>query len=88
MNPIFADVETSVFETMSRLALARRAINLGQGFPDDPGPADVRAKAAEAVIDGWNQYPPMMGLPELRRRSPIITSASRASISIRAARSW
>ncbi|HLH50122.1 MAG TPA: aminotransferase [Roseiarcus sp.] len=66
MNPIFANVETSVFETMSRLAREREAINLGQGFPDDPGPADVRAKAAEAVIDGWNQYPPMMGLAELR----------------------
>jgi N-succinyldiaminopimelate aminotransferase len=66
MNPIFADLETSVFEAMSRLARERQAINLGQGFPDDPGPADVRAKAAEAVVDGWNQYPPMMGLPELR----------------------
>src|SRR5579872_6643291 len=67
MNPIFANVETSVFETMSRLARERQAVNLGQGFPDDPGPADVRAKAAEAVINGWNQYPPMMGLPELRQ---------------------
>src|SRR5215475_12551953 len=66
MNPIFANVETSVFETMSRLARERQAVNLGQGFPDDPGPADVRSKAAEAVINGWNQYPPMMGLPELR----------------------
>jgi aspartate/methionine/tyrosine aminotransferase len=66
MNPIFANVETSVFEIMSRLARERQAVNLGQGFPDDPGPADVRGKAAEAVINGWNQYPPMMGLPELR----------------------
>ncbi len=66
MNPIFANVETSVFEIMSRLARERQAVNLGQGFPDDPGPADVRHKAADAVIDGWNQYPPMMGLPELR----------------------
>ena len=66
MNPIFAEVETSVFETMSRLARERQAINLGQGFPDDRGPEDVRAKAAEAVVNGWNQYPPMMGLPELR----------------------
>jgi N-succinyldiaminopimelate aminotransferase len=66
MNPIFANIGTSVFEVMSRLARERQAINLGQGFPDDPGPADVRAKAAEAVVSGWNQYPPMMGLPELR----------------------
>ena len=66
MNPIFADIGTSVFEVMSRLARERQAVNLGQGFPDDPGPADVRAKAAEAILSGWNQNPPMMGLPELR----------------------
>jgi aspartate/methionine/tyrosine aminotransferase len=66
MNPIFSDIGTSVFEVMSRLARERQAVNLGQGFPDDPGPADVRARAAEAVLSGWNQYPPMMGLPELR----------------------
>ena len=44
----------------------KRQINLGQGFPDDPGPEPVRRKAAEAVLDGYNQYPPMAGLPELR----------------------
>jgi aspartate/methionine/tyrosine aminotransferase len=66
MNPIFATLPTTVFEVMSRLARETGAVNLGQGFPDDPGPEDVRRKAAEAVIDGWNQYPPMMGLPELR----------------------
>ncbi len=52
---------------MSRLARQHEAVNLGQGFPDDPGPLDVRQRAAEAVLDGWNQYPPMMGLPELRQ---------------------
>jgi N-succinyldiaminopimelate aminotransferase len=65
-NAVFAGLQTSVFETMSRLARETGAINLGQGFPDDPGPEDVRRKAAEAVLDGWNQYPPMMGLGELR----------------------
>jgi N-succinyldiaminopimelate aminotransferase len=67
MNPIFADLPTTVFEVMSQLARETGAINLGQGFPDDAGPADVRERAAEAVISGWNQYPPMMGLPELRQ---------------------
>jgi N-succinyldiaminopimelate aminotransferase len=66
MHPVFANLPTTVFEVMSRLAREHDAINLGQGFPDDPGPEDVRKKAAEAVISGWNQYPPMMGLPELR----------------------
>jgi N-succinyldiaminopimelate aminotransferase len=67
MNPIFADLPTTVFEVMSQMARETGAINLGQGFPDDPGPVDVRQKAAEAVVSGWNQYPPMMGLPELRQ---------------------
>ncbi len=66
MNTIFANLPTSIFEEMSALARQHQAINLGQGFPDDPGPEDVRRKAAEAVISGWNQYPPMLGLPELR----------------------
>lgn len=67
MNSVFAALPTTVFETMSRLAREHDAVNLGQGFPDDPGPLDVREKAAEAVLHGWNQYPPMMGAPELRR---------------------
>lgn len=67
MNPVFSDLPTTIFDVMSGLARDLNAINLGQGFPDDPGPEDVRKKAAEAVLDGWNQYPPMMGLPELRQ---------------------
>ena len=67
MNPVFADLPVSVFEVMSALARKHDAVNLGQGFPDDPGPEDVRRKAAEAVVDGWNQYPSMLGLPELRQ---------------------
>src|SRR5262245_2142012 len=67
MNPVFADLPVSVFEVMSALARKHEAVNLGQGFPDDPGPEDVRRKAAEAVVDGWNQYPSMLGLIELRQ---------------------
>lgn len=66
MNPVFATLPTTIFETMSRLAHEHNAVNLGQGFPDDPGPEDVRRAAADAVMTGWNQYPPMMGLPVLR----------------------
>jgi aspartate/methionine/tyrosine aminotransferase len=67
MNNVFANLPVSVFEVMSRLAREQNAVNLGQGFPDDPGPQDVREKAADAVVNGWNQYPPMLGLPELRQ---------------------
>jgi len=64
---IFSSLPTTVFEEMSGLARATGAVNLGQGFPDDPGPEAVRAQAAEAVLNGYNQYPPMAGLPELRQ---------------------
>jgi N-succinyldiaminopimelate aminotransferase len=66
-NPVFSGLPTTIFETMSRLAREHNAVNLGQGFPDDPGAEDIRARAAEAAISGWNQYPPMMGIPELRQ---------------------
>ena len=66
MNPVFSGLPVSVFEVMSQLAREHDAVNLGQGFPEDPGPEDVRRKAAVAVVDGWNQYPPLMGILELR----------------------
>ncbi len=66
-NPVYTGLPTTIFEVMSRLALEHKAINLGQGFPDVDGPEDVRRFAAEAIIAGPNQYPPMMGVPELRQ---------------------
>ena len=64
---VFAGLPTTIFEEMSGLARATGAVNLGQGFPDAPGPLYVRRKAAEAVLNGYNQYPPMAGVPELRQ---------------------
>ncbi|MTI42623.1 aspartate/methionine/tyrosine aminotransferase [Roseibium hamelinense] len=66
-NPVFTGIETTVFETMSRLAMAHDAVNLGQGFPDVDGPRDILEKASETLLSGPNQYPPMLGLPELRQ---------------------
>lgn len=66
-DPIFSNLPTTVFEEMSGLARELGAINLGQGFPDDPGPLAIREKAADAVLNGYNQYPPMAGLPALRQ---------------------
>ncbi|NVK34901.1 MAG: aminotransferase [Rhodobacteraceae bacterium] len=66
-NPVFTGLETTIFETMSRLAMAHQAVNLGQGFPDVDGPLDIRQEAAQALLDGPNQYPPMLGMPELRQ---------------------
>src|SRR3954470_20768113 len=69
-NPIFSSLPTTIFEEMSGLARELGAVNLGQGFPDDPGPEAIRAKAADAVLNGYNQYPRMAGLPELRQAGP------------------
>jgi len=66
-NPVFTGIDTTVFETMSRLAMAHGAVNLGQGFPDVDGPEDIRRVAADALLAGPNQYPPMLGVPELRQ---------------------
>ncbi|MDP4593709.1 MAG: aminotransferase [Beijerinckiaceae bacterium] len=66
MNQLFSQLPTTIFDVMSGLARDLDATNLGQGFPDDPGPLDVRKVAADEVLNGWNQYPPMMGLPVLR----------------------
>src|ERR1700683_1052497 len=67
LNKVFADLPVTLFEAMSQHARDNDAINLGQGFPDDPGPEDIRRAAADAVMDGYNQYPSMMGIPELRQ---------------------
>lgn len=67
MNPLFAAMPTTIFEVMSALARETGAINLGQGFPDAQGPADVIEAAARALTEQSNQYPPMAGLPVLRQ---------------------
>ena len=66
-NSILSGYGVTVFETMSRLSIETGAINLGQGFPDEDGPEEIRRLAAEAAIEGPNQYPPMLGIPELRQ---------------------
>jgi N-succinyldiaminopimelate aminotransferase len=59
--------ETTIFTTMSALAQRHGAVNLGQGFPDESGPSHIIEAAARAMRDGHNQYPPLAGIPELRR---------------------
>ena len=66
-NSVLTGFGTTVFEVMSRLAQEHGAINLGQGFPDGNGPGDVVAAASAWLHDGVNQYPSMLGIPELRR---------------------
>jgi len=57
---------TTIFAEMSALALATGAINLGQGFPDTDGPAEIAQAAIDAIRSGQNQYPPGAGIASLR----------------------
>jgi N-succinyldiaminopimelate aminotransferase len=67
VNSLLGSLGTTIFTVMSALAVQHGSINLGQGFPDTDGPADVLQAAAQALMDGRNQYPPMTGVPELRQ---------------------
>jgi aspartate/methionine/tyrosine aminotransferase len=66
VHPLYAAMEPTIFEHMSGLARAHDAINLGQGFPDEPPHPDMIAAASRALTEKSNQYPPAFGLPELR----------------------
>jgi N-succinyldiaminopimelate aminotransferase len=57
---------STIFAEMSALAVKTGAINLGQGFPDEDGPAEVLEAARRAIAEGVNQYPPGLGAPVLR----------------------
>jgi len=57
---------TTIFAEMSALAVRTGAVNLGQGFPDTDGPAEMLDAAVAALRGGHNQYPPGPGIPQLR----------------------
>jgi N-succinyldiaminopimelate aminotransferase len=66
IHPVYDAMAPTIFEHMSGLANAHGAINLGQGFPDEaPSPEMIKA-AARALSEKSNQYPPALGLAELR----------------------
>ncbi|MCB0996065.1 MAG: pyridoxal phosphate-dependent aminotransferase [Acidimicrobiales bacterium] len=56
----------TIFAEMTALAVRTGAVNLGQGFPDTDGPAEIAEAAVAAIRAGHNQYPPGPGIPELR----------------------
>lgn len=57
----------TIFAEMSALAERTGAINLGQGFPDSDGPSEVAEAAIAAIRAGHNQYPPGIGIEQLRQ---------------------
>lgn len=57
---------SSIIREMTRLSLEYDALNLSQGFPDFPAPAEVKAAAVAAIEADSNQYAVTWGLPSLR----------------------
>src|SRR5207249_9717938 len=56
----------SVIREMTRLAIRHGAINLAQGFPDFPAPAEIKDAACAAVQADVNQYAITWGAKRLR----------------------
>ncbi len=84
MNPIFADLPTTVFEVMSALARETGAVIISARAPGRSGPGGRRAKAAEAVDGGLEPVPADDGAARAAlERSPGTTPAGRGSISTR-----
>lgn len=61
-----AQFTESVIRETFRLAAQHGALNLGQGFPDFPCPAELKAAACAAIMADDNQYPMTYGTPDLR----------------------
>lgn len=61
-----ASFTESVIREMSREAVKHGAVNLGQGFPDWPAPADIKQKAKGAIDDDHNQYAITWGVKSFR----------------------
>jgi len=64
--PRVSQFPESVIRDMTRLSDLNGAINLSQGFPDFPAPGTIKAAAAKAIRDDYNQYEVTWGSPELR----------------------
>ncbi len=62
------NVGTTIFTSMSQLAVQTGALNLSQGFPDFNGPQALLDAVGRHVAAGHNQYAPMTGLPALRQQ--------------------
>jgi methionine aminotransferase len=67
LNSRLPNVGTTIFTTMSALAAEKNAVNLGQGFPDFDCDPQLVEQVAVAMKAGFNQYPPMAGVPALRQ---------------------
>jgi aspartate/methionine/tyrosine aminotransferase len=57
----------SVIREMTRICLKHQGVNLAQGFPDFPAPAEIKEAALRAIQADLNQYAITWGTPNLRQ---------------------
>ncbi|MGM0933775.1 MAG: methionine aminotransferase [Bacteroidota bacterium] len=60
--------KTSIFSIMSNLSRKHKTIDMSQGFPNFETDMKLKELVCKAMKDGYNQYPPMNGIPELREQ--------------------
>ncbi|WP_372653017.1 methionine aminotransferase [Halobacteriovorax sp.] len=65
-NSKLPNVGQTIFTTITAKANALGALNLGQGFPDFDGDSFLKDRICHYIEEGFNQYAPMTGVPELR----------------------
>src|SRR6516225_881066 len=56
----------SVIREMTRQAMLHNAVNLAQGFPDFPAPAEIKRAAQDAIAADVNQYAITWGAKSMR----------------------
>lgn len=70
------NVGTTIFTTMSKMAMDHQAINLSQGFPNFPVDEKLVSLLQETAGENAHQYVPMSGYPGLLEEIATLTQKS------------
>ena len=62
------NIKTSIFAVMTSMAKEYNAVNLSQGFPDFQVSNELISLVNKYMSEGFNQYAPMPGVPDLRNQ--------------------
>lgn len=70
------NVGTTIFTTMSKMAMDHQAINLSQGFPNFPVDEKLVSILQKTAGENTHQYVPMSGYPGLLEEIALLTQKS------------
>lgn len=60
--------KTSIFSVMGKMARDHGAVNMSQGYPNFETDQHLKDLVTKAMKDGYNQYAPLAGIPQLREQ--------------------